>query len=93
METKILIVEDEVIVAKNIEKHLNSAGYSVVGYATTAEESIKKALKEKPDLVLMDIKLKGATDGIEAANKIRETLHLPVIFLTSYTDDDTFQRA
>ncbi|MBT8382739.1 MAG: response regulator, partial [Ignavibacteria bacterium] len=69
METKILIVEDEAIVAKNIEKHLNSAGYSVVGYAATAEESIKKALKEKPDLVLMDVKLRGATDGIEAANK------------------------
>jgi PAS domain S-box-containing protein len=93
LKTKILIVEDEVIVAKNIEKHLTAAGYSVVGFAATAEESIKKAKAEKPDLVLMDIKLKGETDGVEAAIKIRESLRLPVIFLTSYTDDETFQRA
>ena len=59
METKILIVEDEAIVAKNIEKHLISAGYKVVGVATTAEESIKKAQTRNPDLVLMDIKLKS----------------------------------
>jgi PAS domain S-box-containing protein len=86
-------VEDEAIVAKNIEKHLNNAGYRVVGSATTAEESIEKVQTEKPDLVLMDIKLKGKIDGIEAADKIRESFRLPVIFLTSYTDDDTFQRA
>jgi PAS domain S-box-containing protein len=86
-------VEDEAIVAKNIEKHLNNAGYRVVGSATTAEESIEKVQTEKPDLVLMDIKLKGKIDGIEAADKIRELFRLPVIFLTSYTDDDTFQRA
>jgi PAS domain S-box-containing protein len=93
LNTKILIVEDEAIVAKNIEKHLLNAGYKVVGLATKAEESIEKAETEKPDLVLMDIKLKGKMDGIEAANKIRESLRLPVIFLTSYTDDETFQRA
>lgn len=93
MKTKILIVEDEAIVAKNIEKHLLNAGYEVVGFATTAEESIEKAETEKPNLVLMDIKLKGKMDGIEASNKIRESLRLPVIFLTSYTDDETFQRA
>jgi PAS domain S-box-containing protein len=93
LKTKILIVEDEAIVAKNIEKHLLNAGYKVVGLATTAEESIEKAETEKPNLVLMDIKLKGKMDGIEAANRIRESLRLPVIFLTSYTDDETFQRA
>jgi PAS domain S-box-containing protein len=93
LKTKILIVEDEAIVAKNIEKHLLNAGYKVVGLATKAEESIEKAETEKPDLILMDIKLKGDMDGIEAANKIRESLRLPVIFLTSYTDDETFQRA
>jgi len=93
LKTKILIVEDDAIVAKNIEKHLLNAGYKVVGLATKAEESIEKAESEKPDLVLMDIKLKGKMDGIDAANKIRESLRLPVIFLTSYTDDETFQRA
>ena len=93
LKTKILIVEDEAIVAKNIEKHLLNAGYKVVGLATKAEELIEKAETKKPDLVLMDIKLKGKMDGIDAANKIRESLRLPVIFLTSYTDDETFQRA
>ena len=93
MKTKILIVEDEAIVAKNIEKHLLNAGYNVVGLVTTAEESIENAKTEKPDLVLMDIKLKEERDGIEAANIIRESLRLPVVFLTSYTDDETFQRA
>jgi len=93
LKTKILIVEDEAIVAKNIEKHLLNAGYKVVGLATKAEELIEKAETKKPDLVLMDIKLKGEMDGIEAANKIRESLRLPVIFLTSYTDEETFQRA
>ncbi len=93
METKILIVEDETIVAKNIERHLINAGYKVVGFASTADEAIRKSQSEKPDLVLMDIKLKGRLDGIEAADKIHDLLHLPVIFLTSYTDDETFQRA
>ena len=88
-----MVVEDEAIVAKNIEKQLSNAGYDVVGFATTAEESIDKAQLEKPDLVLMDIKLRGKMDGIEAANKIRRSLRLPVIYLTSYTDDKTFQRA
>jgi PAS domain S-box-containing protein len=93
LKTKILIVEDEAIVAKNIEKHLLNAGYNVIGLVTTAEESIENAKTEKPDLVLMDIKLKEERDGIEAANIIRESLRLPVVFLTSYTDDETFQRA
>jgi len=92
-DTSIFIVEDETIVAKNIEKHLLNSGYKVAGSATTAEEAVAKISSLKPDLVLMDIKLKGKKDGIEAADEIRKNFRLPVIFLTSYTDEETFQRA
>jgi len=92
-EIKILVVEDEAIVARNIEKRLSNAGYHISGLVTTAKEAIEKAHSTKPDLVLMDIKLKGEMDGIEAAKIIRKTFRLPIIFLTSYTDEETFQRA
>jgi PAS domain S-box-containing protein len=92
-ETRILIVEDETIVAKNIEKRLIAAGYKINGLSTTAEDAIEKIRNERPDLVLMDIKLKGKMDGIEAADIIYKSYRLPVIFLTSYTDEETFQRA
>jgi PAS domain S-box-containing protein len=91
--TKILIVEDETIVAKNIEQKLINAGYEVTGTAITAEEAIKSAKNTSPDLVLMDIKLKSEMDGIKAAQVIRKSFGLPIIYLTSYTDDETFQRA
>jgi len=92
-DTKILIVEDEVIVARNIEKRLLKAGYKVAGIASSAEEAIELAATLRPDLVLMDIKLKGKMDGIDAAKAIRDSNHLPIIYLTSYTDEETFQRA
>ncbi len=92
-DTKILIVEDEVIVAKNIEKRLLTAGYRVTGIATAAEEAISMVASHKPDLVLMDIKLKGEMDGIDAANAIKKSYRLPIIYLTSYADEETFQRA
>jgi len=91
--TKILVVEDEVIVARNIEKRLISAGYNVAGIASSAEEAIELAALLKPDLVLMDIKLKGKMDGIDAANAIWSSYRLPIIYLSSYADEDTFQRA
>ncbi len=91
--TKILIVEDEQIVAKNIEKRLTAGGYEVVASASTGEEAIEKVQHLLPDIILMDIKLKGKMDGIETADFIRKHYQLPVIFLTSYTDEETFQRA
>ncbi len=93
MDTKILIVEDEVIVAKNIENQLINNGYKVTGIAVSGEESIISAGIEKPDIVLMDIRLKGKMDGVEAADQLRKTFGLPVIFLTSFTDEETFHRA
>ena len=92
-KTSILVVEDEIIVAKNIENKLTGLGFNVVATTSTGEDAIEKAKSLNPDLVLMDIKLKGEIDGIEAARVIREEKHLPIIYLTSYPDDETFRRA
>ncbi|MEA5515497.1 ATP-binding protein [Nodularia sp. UHCC 0506] len=90
---KILVVEDEVIVARTIANQLNQLGYIVTGKASSGEVAIAKALETKPQLVLMDIILKGNMDGITAAASIREQLDIPVVFLTAYGDDKTLQRA
>ena len=90
---KILIAEDEQIVAKNIEKRLTADGYQVVASVSTGEDAIEKAKLYSPDIILMDIKLKGNIDGIETADILRRNFQLPVIFLTSYADEETFQRA
>jgi CheY-like chemotaxis protein len=90
---KILIAEDEQIVAKNIEKRLTADGYQVVASVSTGEDAIEKAKLYSPDIILMDIKLKGKIDGIETADILRRNFQLPVIFLTSYADEETFQRA
>ena len=93
-QTKILIVEDEGIVAEDIQSRLQHRGYKVVGKAVSGEEAIQLAEDEKPDLVLMDIRLKGEMDdGIEAARQIRTRFDIPVIYLTAYADEDTIQRA
>jgi PAS domain S-box-containing protein len=92
-EARILIVEDERIVAKSIEKHLTKLGYRVVGMAATAKEAVRMAEETRPDLILMDIHLQGQPDGISAAATIREQLHISVIYLTANADDHTLQRA
>ena len=92
-KAKILIVEDEAIVAKDIELCVRKMGYEVVGHAATARDSIKKALIHKPDLILMDIILKGDEDGIDAANKIKEKMDIPVIFLTAYSNINLIDKA
>ncbi len=90
---KILIVEDEGVVALHIRKTLESLGYVVTDIAATGEEAIMKAMTNRPDLVLMDIVLKGAIDGIDATEKIRPLFNIPVIFVTAHTDEATLQRA
>lgn len=90
---KILIVEDEGIVTLNIRKTLERLGYVVAGVATSGEVAITNATELRPDLVLMDIFLRGALDGIDAAEKIRTLLHIPVIYLTAHADGNTLQRA
>ncbi|ADN37515.1 response regulator receiver protein [Methanolacinia petrolearia DSM 11571] len=91
--SKVLIVEDEVIVAMSIERTLSSFGYDVVGLSTSPEDAIRIAGELKPDLVLMDINLDGEIDGIDAAEKIAQTSDIPVIYLTSYTNEETMRRA
>ncbi len=92
-DIKILLVEDEQIVAKFAEKQLSGAGYKVVASVKTGEETIEKVSELNPDIILMDIKLVGSMDGIETADHIRKNYQIPVIFLTSLTDDESFQRA
>lgn len=92
-KAQILIVEDERIVASDIEKRLNKLGYNVLESVTSGEEAVEKAKNVLPDLVLMDIVLKGGMDGISAADTIHTLLNIPVIFLTAYADPDTLSRA
>jgi len=90
---KVLVIEDESIVSKDIQNSLKKLGYIVVGSAATGERAIELADELKPDIVLMDIMLKGEMNGIEAADIIRKNLRIPIIFLTAYTDDATLSKA
>jgi PAS domain S-box-containing protein len=89
----ILVVEDEKIVAKDIEKSLRRMGYDVAGTAASAEEALRCAARRCPDLVLMDIRIKGERDGIETAKVLRRRFDVPVIYLSAYADDETVGRA
>ena len=90
---KILIAEDDVIFVIELEEILGSAGYEVAGTAFSGLEAVAMARKLKPDLVLMDIKMSGKLDGIEAARKITEELPIPVVFVTGHTEKKFLQRA
>ncbi|MEQ8187890.1 MAG: sigma 54-interacting transcriptional regulator [Candidatus Eremiobacterota bacterium] len=89
----ILIVEDEMISAMSIETMVTSLGYKVAGIVDTGEEVINRIREIKPDLILMDIILKGKMDGIETSEKLKEFYNVPVVYLTACTDELTFQRA
>lgn len=94
MEKKrIMVVEDERIVALGLARQLADLGYDVVATAYSGEEALEKLRETHPDLVLMDIVLAGKMDGIEAAEKIAAISSAPVVYLTSYADDRTFGRA
>jgi len=90
---RILVVEDEAIVAMVIKKRLMNLGYSVSGVAATGKDAITKVEGTFPDLVLMDIMLKGDMDGIEAAEEIRKRFSIPVVYLTAHSDENTLERA
>jgi PAS domain S-box-containing protein len=89
----ILIVEDEAIVAKSIEKRLISLGYSVAGSVATGIEALQVVARIRPDLILLDIRLKGTLDGIGVARIIRDWYGIPVIFVTAFADRETIERA
>ncbi len=89
----ILIVEDEDLVARDLKKRLTELGYEVAGIKHSGQGAINGVEKSKPDIVLMDIMLKGDIDGVTAAGEIKSRFEIPVIYLTAYSDDDTLARA
>jgi len=92
-KAKILIVEDEQIVALDIRKSVETMGYFVCAVASSGEEAVQKAGETRPDLTLMDIVLKGDMDGIQAAEQINALFKIPIVYLTAYDDEDILQRA
>ncbi|MFO7760217.1 MAG: response regulator [Desulfobia sp.] len=90
---KILIVEDEAIVAEDLQSSLQMLGYSISAVVPSGEEAIELAGEKRPDLVLMDIVLKGEIDGIEAAGEISSRFNIPIVYITAFSDDKTLERA
>ena len=93
VRARLLIVEDEGIVALNIQRRLEGLGYNVVANVASGEQVIAVVEETRPELVLMDIKLEGKVDGIEAAAQIRDQFQIPVVYLTAYTNEETLNRA
>lgn len=89
----ILIVEDEALLAMELKLLLEEMGHSVAGFVTTGEEALSITERDRPDIVLIDIKLDGNLDGIETSKRIMHSHNIPVIFITGNTDHDTLKRA
>ncbi len=92
-DAKILVVEDEWIIANAIQISLQRMGYTVIGIVSSGENAIAKIEKSRPQLVLMDIVLQGDIDGIELADKVKNGFNIPVVYLTAYLDDEILERA
>jgi len=92
-DKRILIVEDETIVAMTLEDALHGMGYSVAGTVSTADDAIRMAGEVRPDLILMDIRIQGEKDGIAAAEEINGLYHIPIVYLTAHSDEKTLERA
>lgn len=93
LKVKILVVEDESIVAMDIKNRLTKLGYEVCGPVSSGPEAIRKVAESHPNLILMDIRIKGELDGVDTAEQIRACYDVPIIFLTAYSDEATLQRA
>src|SRR4030042_3154681 len=91
--SKIMVVEDEGIVGLELTQPLKRRGYDVLPAILSGNKALEEAGRERPDLVLMDIRLQGELDGIDTAKKIRERHGIPVIYLTAHSDESTIQRA
>jgi two-component system, response regulator PdtaR len=90
---KILLVEDDDVIAKVADWRLKNLGYTVCGRATNAAEAMELVVNAKPDLVLMDINIQGDLDGIETAKMIKKGFNIPVVYVTSHSDGPTLERA
>jgi diguanylate cyclase (GGDEF)-like protein/PAS domain S-box-containing protein len=93
MSAKIMLVEDEIIVAMDVQQRLELMGYEVVAHATSGEEAIHYAETYHPDLILMDIKIRGPLDGIQTATQIQAAQDIPIVYLTAFADEATLARA
>jgi DNA-binding response OmpR family regulator len=91
-EPRALIVEDETLIAEELKERLSRLGFSVIAAVDTADEGIAVATREHPDLVLMDIRLKGKKDGVQAAKEIRAQVDVPIVYLTAHSDRLTVER-
>ena len=91
-EPRALIVEDETLIAEELKERLSRLGFSIIAAVDTADEGIAIATREHPDLVLMDIRLKGEKDGVQAAREIREQVDVPIVYLTAHSDRLTVER-
>jgi two-component system, response regulator PdtaR len=92
-KTRIMIVEDEIIIAMALSKDLEVLGYEICGPVCSGEQAIEKTEPDKPDVVLMDINIRGEISGIEAAREIRSRFGVPIVFMTGYSDQDMAERA
>jgi two-component system, response regulator PdtaR len=90
---KILLVEDDDVIAKVADWRLKNLGYTVCGRATSGAEAMELVVNARPDLVLMDINIKGDVDGIETAKMIKDGFKIPVVYVTSHSDGPTLERA
>jgi CheY-like chemotaxis protein len=91
--SRVLIVEDERLIARALERQLRGLGYNVVALVGTGEEAIYQALENRPHIVLMDIRLRGQMDGIEAVATIRKHLNVKIVYMSAYIDNATLSRA
>jgi CheY-like chemotaxis protein len=92
-ELRALIVEDETLIAEELRERLSRLGFAVIAAVDSAEEGVSIATRERPDLILMDIRLRGVKDGAEAAREIRKVIDVPIVYLTAYSDRFTVERA
>jgi len=92
-KAKILVVEDEPIVAMHTKQRLERMGYKVTGVASSGDEAIQQVQKTRPDLIIMDVHLQGKMDGVETEEQILKLGELPIIYQTAYADEKTLQRA
>ena len=92
LEPRALIVEDETLIAEDLKERLSRLGFSVIAAVDSADEGIAIATRERPDLVLMDIRLKGEKDGVQAAEEIHQKVDVPIVYLTAYSDRQTLNR-
>jgi len=91
-QPRALIVEDESLIAEELRERLSRLGFFVIAAVDSAEEGIAIAVRERPDVVLMDIRLNGEKDGVQAASEIRQQVDVPIVFLTAYSDQQTVRR-